>query len=209
MPKFIYEENIGSCHVSKDLLSEIEEYLLLEMPKQYGTSLGEDTNYRVSISEQIGTETLESIKDYTLSIFPNNIKHIEVEWDNGYSAETRLDISLRIDSGRLFTLSRIRISCTSPVARETAESIGKTLLRIIETRKTHNWLLNPTREGGLPLIFSLLGFFLIGLAIVLWINGQIHYVWLIATGAFSPLVQRFRFFFRRYYTFETARQVNT
>jgi hypothetical protein len=82
MPKFSLERRIPTCLVNKDLLSAIERYLNVEMRQKLGEVLGDRITYRISIEEDIGTETLGGVEEYTPSIFPDGTKLIKIDWEN-------------------------------------------------------------------------------------------------------------------------------
>jgi hypothetical protein len=82
MTKFSLERRIPTCLVNKVLLSAIERYLTVEMRQKLGDVLGDKITYRISIEEDIGTETLGGVEEYTPSIFPDGTKLIKIDWEN-------------------------------------------------------------------------------------------------------------------------------
>src|SRR3954454_8990828 len=97
MAKFVRSGTIPCCFVTKSLLADIERYLNVEMRQNLGEALGDEIDYKISIKENIGTETLASINNYSPIVFSDGTKEIEIGWKNGYQANCRMDIAIHLD----------------------------------------------------------------------------------------------------------------
>ncbi len=192
--------------MTKDLLSAIETYLKVEMPQKLGESIGDEITYRISIKEKIGSETLASVSEYSPSTFSDGTNGIEIEWDNGYRANCRLNIAIDFDGG-FNPFSRLKILCTAPMARETAIGIRDAILRLLESHRTYNWIFNPFSEfpivlvlaGGLALVFLFFG------SARIFSNRQLD-LYLLSGAVFAAWMFISAAYFRLRISFDTRRQ---
>jgi len=158
MAQFSLHRGIPCCLVTKDVLSAIETYLKVEMPQKLGEIIGNEVTYRISIKEKIGTERLASVSEYSPSTFSDGTKGIEVTWNNGYQANCHLDITVDFDGSFFSPISELKVSCTAPMARETAIGVGDAILRLLESHRTYNWIFNPSELPFVSLFSSILAF---------------------------------------------------
>jgi len=59
-----------------------------------------------------------------------------MRWSNGYRAAIRLEILVDFDKN--YYLSKIKVECTAPLARETAKGVAEAILRIVDLHRTQN-----------------------------------------------------------------------
>lgn len=157
MPTFNLEQTMPSCVVNKGLLSDIEAYLNIEMPKKLGEACGDTFFYNISIQERMGTETLSTMSEYTPSKFSDGTKRITVSWQNKFDSPCYLDIGIDFGSRSGWIVATITVRCTSPTARETVLGIKESIFRLLESHRTYNWVFNPRAKMALP-FFSLVAF---------------------------------------------------
>ena len=164
MPEFSLERRIPSCLVTKGLLTAIETYVHVEMHQKLGEILGDKITYLISIKEKIGTETLNSVSEYSPNTFSDGTKEIEIRWRNGYEVSCQLDIAIDFDGGSFLPMSKLKVECSAPTARETAIGVGEAILRLVESHRTYNWIFNPSEypiishpSGFLALLFLFFG----------------------------------------------------
>jgi hypothetical protein len=204
MPKFSLQQKMPSCLVSKELLSSIEAYLKSELPTKFGESLGDETDYRISIKEKIGTETLVGITDCSSGTFSDGTTAIEMRWSNGYQAATRLEIL--VDFDREYYLSKVRVECTGPIAREMAKGVAESILRLVDSHRTQNWLFNPFQVPVTASMSGLAAFVLLYFGVAGVIIGEARALYAIAGAAFMVWVCFSAQYFRPYTSFDTRRQ---
>jgi len=204
MPKFSLERRIPACFVSKDLLSGIEAYLKTEMSVKLGESLGDDIDYKVSIKEGIATETLAGVTDYTPNKFSDGTKEIELRWSNGYRAATRLEIS--IDFDREYFLSKLKVECTEPMARETAKGVADAILRLLDSHRTQNWFFNPFKFPVTAILAAPLALGLLMFAILRFAGNREQSFYLLSGAAFMGWIYFSAQYFRPFISFDTRRQ---
>lgn len=205
MPTFKLDQRIPSCSVTKDLLSEIEAYLNIEMPKKICEALGEQISYNISITEKVGTETLVSISQYTPRIFPDRTKEIEIHWGNGYKATCRLEITIDFRGDRFFS-GRLQVRCTNPSARETAVGIGNNILRLIESHQTYNWVFDPAKQSVVPFFSLILSVGLVSGSFPIFMKNSKVGLWLLTAAAFFGWILFSGMYFRPFISFDTRRQ---
>jgi len=75
MVKYEINEHIPACHINKDFLTKLEDYIKSKIPNLIGISkkiLSE--KYSITISDEKGKEEIKSISDYTSNLFPDSIE---------------------------------------------------------------------------------------------------------------------------------------
>jgi hypothetical protein len=205
MPTFKLERRLPSCLVTKDLLSAIEAYLNVEMRQKLGEVHGNKIEYRLSIRETIGTEVLASANEYTPNLFSDGTKEIEIRWENGYRAVCHLDIVVEFESSH-FSSSKLRVTCTAPTARETAVGIGENILRLLESRRTYNWVFNPFEFPIVPFVaFSSAGSLLAG-GLGRIFDNQEQALYLLSASAIFGWFFLSSVYFRPFIAFDSRRQ---
>jgi hypothetical protein len=204
MPSFSHEQKMPSCLVTKELLSSIEAYFKMEMPAKLGESLGDKADYKISIKEKIGTETLNSITDYAPGKFSDGTTAIEMRWSNGYLAPTRLEIIVSFD--RAYYLSRVSVECTASTARETAKGVAESILRLVDSHRTQNWLFNPFSFPATDIMVVIAITFLFSLGTGGGIFGQAQPLYGITGSAVMAWIWFSAHYFRPYISFDNLRQ---
>ena len=137
MSKFEIECHIPSCHITKNMIIQLENYLtqeianILNIPKEIIYEA-----YNISIQDKIGIEKLKSINDFPFSMFDNNTTEIIL------SIMSR-NFYLRIAFDKQKKYSNFKIECENANARETALSISKGIERIINAHTNNNKLFYP------------------------------------------------------------------
>ncbi|OFV68617.1 MAG: conserved hypothetical protein, membrane [Candidatus Syntrophoarchaeum caldarius] len=135
MSRFRLSKKLTSYEITLKLLSSIEDYLLTKVPKIINTNSNDiKKEYSISITDDTGTEEIESIKDYSLSSFPDFTEKIDISLTHYSPKILQVDI---VFSDRLF--SRIEVNYTGENAREITISIYEGILRILESSKTTNF----------------------------------------------------------------------
>ena len=160
--------------------------------------------YRISIKEKIGTETLASVSEYTPSMFSDGTKEIEIRWDNGYQAACRLDIAIDFDSD--YFLSKLKVECTAPTARETAIGIGDAIMRLLESHRTYTWVFNPFK---IPIVTGVAGPLALGLLVFgasRILNNREQGLYLLSGAALVGWISFSAQYFRPFISFATRRQ---
>lgn len=205
MPKFSLEKTMPCCLATKDLISSLEQYLNVEVRQKLGDSVGETSSYRISITEDIGTETLATINDYAPHLFSDATKQIIIRWDNGYKPTLQLDIGIRFD-GTFLSFSTLSVTCTGATARETAITIDGAIRRLIATHRTYNWFFNPLE---FPLVSVLAGigvFVFLQFGFLTLPNNRQHALYLFSGAVLTGWILLSSIYFKRRISFDTRRQ---
>lgn len=203
MTKFNLEKRIPSCFVTKGVLEAIEQYLKVDLLKKHADVNTGDSTYSVSIREAIGTETLDSVDDFTPGIFSDGTEQVKISWDNGYKA-TRLRISISFD--REFALSQLEVDCGASTAKATAKGIADDILSILERHRNYNWLLNPFEFRVVPPV-SFLVFIFLGIAATTYsLNAQTPQWYWIFSALIVGWIHVSSAYFRPFISFDTRRQ---
>lgn len=137
MSSFELKYRIPSCHVTKNLIIQLEEYLTKEIPNILNIPNENILNsYQISIDDRIGIEKLKSINDFPFSMFDNSTTKIVMKI---------LDINfyLRIAFAKDKHYSEFKIEFEDVNARESTISISKGIERIINTQKNNNHFFYP------------------------------------------------------------------
>lgn len=140
MPEFNLRKTIKSCHVTKELIQDIESYIFNDIPGITQVPRSEILNdYTVSIKDKIGEEVLPSIANYRTMLFPDSIKSISLGL---YSYESR-NLRIRIDFDKDKIYSNMVIEYKSENPREIVTGIHDAIISIINTKKTINKVFYP------------------------------------------------------------------
>jgi hypothetical protein len=136
--KYKINEHIPACHVNKDFLDELEDYIKSKIPNLIGISkkiLSE--KYSITISDEKGKEEINSISNYTSSLFPDSIKDIEINVFIFREKDFQLNINFNKEQLGLYS-NNIEISYESKKAREIVLGIHEGIKQIIESYRNHN-----------------------------------------------------------------------
>ena len=113
-------------------------------------------NYKFSITDSIGSETLAGVKDYKFHFFPNDVKTVTL-W-------LLPSPMIRINFDTESITSSVAITLDDPNARELARGILAGILDIIRPFETRNYLFDPARGLSIALLFAAY--------IVAWVAGS-------------------------------------
>ena len=143
-PKYSVEKQIPSCHVDKNLLIRLEEYI-----KKIGQDKGY-SGFTIKLIDSNGTEELPSMENFTSEYFPNDIRKISISCGN-YQPKMSMNFDRKKDR------STLELSIIGDQARENASRISAEITRILEDYKTRNYIFHLIPIE--PLIFiTIMGF---------------------------------------------------
>lgn len=137
--KFEINEHIPACHINKDFLIKLEDYIKSEIPSLIGISkkiLSEE--YSITISDEKGKEEINSISNYASNLFPDSTKNIEIKILVVMEKYFQLNIEFSKEQLGLLFSNNIEISYESKKAREVVLGIYEGIKRIIESYRNHN-----------------------------------------------------------------------
>ena len=135
MATYSIDHRLPSCAVNKDLLADIETYVL-----QKWSSLNEDKgacSFVFSITDSVGSEDMGSVKDYRFHLLPDDVKEatLEVKGDP-YP-------TIRVSFRTVSIGSDVKIVVNDQNARELARGILTGILDIVGPFKTRNHIFDP------------------------------------------------------------------
>lgn len=139
--RFSLEKQIPSCHVTKGLLNDIEEFLtkeLSQLNEEAHKNFGE--YYKIKFTDRMGEEILNSIVDYKDTQFINSIYEVKQYYDIYKPVRFSIEIIFN-KKDKIF--SKVNISYYGFGSREYVINIYDKLLRILETHRTYNWAFHP------------------------------------------------------------------
>lgn len=144
MPAFALEKKLGSLAVTKDLLKQVEDYVLRQVPIATGLPLEKlQTSIKWSITDSFGTETLNSFTEYAPALFPNSTSEIAFNlhvYHPAKEAKVTLTIVKVLLSDREWSANAISINFEGANAREGVVGVYEGLNRLIEPFRTRNWI---------------------------------------------------------------------
>lgn len=163
MPKFRLEQELPATRVTKELVHSVRGYLLskaaslvLDPPKD---PIPIESLLTISIEDSLGRESLPSLDEYAPSKFSDSTTRIEIELDGSWKAGLQ-GLSVAVIFHRSRSLSRMRISCDRPNARELAQGIANGIRDCLSPHeKGLSWLHPPPFIWGIcsgGFFFSLL-----------------------------------------------------
>lgn len=169
MSQFKLEKQLPSCAVGKDLLRELEAYLLSKARALAGEealeeALEEGRYFCVCIHDDLGVETISSVEKIPGGQFLDSTSQVALELDLRYGKTSfPLEVRIRFDKDRSF--SKLTISYSGDDARSVVAGLHDGVLRLVLSVKNRNGFFNPPTmlEGALWIATSLPLF--IGLAI--------------------------------------------
>lgn len=161
MSSFELEYRIPSCHVTKNLIIQLEEYLTKEIPNILNIPNENILNsYQISINDRIGIEKLKSINDFPFSMFDNTTTNIVIKISD-------INFYLRIAFAKDKHYSKFKIEFKDVNARESTISISKGIERIINTQKNNNYFFYP------PMYLDIVLFFGIFFSLIIFVSNLI------------------------------------
>jgi hypothetical protein len=163
--EFELRKPIGSCHVSLQLLQQLEDYLLREALRHIkGRASPRDEVPRrltVSLVDNLGTEELDSIRDYHPSLLPDSTSTITLR-----ILDYPVSFHVSITFHREPRSSAIYIKTTGDGAREVALSLFEGIRRLIDPHTTLNYVFHPS--PWLELVYFMLGWSPLYLVFLFW-----------------------------------------
>lgn len=155
MSDYRLEKEVISCEVTKELLTNIEEYLIKKISSIFGvTEDGVRKNYTIAISDEYGIESINSISEYNLPKFDDSVTeiilHISIQ-------EKSKLFRINIKFSKLRTLSKITISYNDNNSKEVVIGLYEGIKKIINTKKTINKIFNPSEKANFILLGILIG----------------------------------------------------
>jgi hypothetical protein len=145
MNEFSIRKKLPSANISKELIQQLEKYLLKDIPTilQIDSAIIKE-KYIIEITDELGTETLKSIYDYSLNKFHDGTKEITLGFQIFNPEELRIFIYLSVDD----FASKLVLSFKSPKPREKANGIYNGILDHLKTHTNYNYLFhNPSING--------------------------------------------------------------
>lgn len=151
MAFFKLEKKIDSCLVTKNLLKQIEDYLLNELPKKADIPKEKFyEEYKLIVRDKIGEETLSNISEYKISLFSDSTNYV----GHHLSIYRPIHLEVVIHFNKYKEFAKIEISYESDNPREDAIGIYDSIKRIIESQRNHNNILH-INDFILGLFFSI------------------------------------------------------
>lgn len=139
--EYSLEKTIRSCHVTKELLLQLENYLVNATPAILGMDKKDtESSYSVTITDDLGTETITHISNYVTSMFPNSTSSIALGYNVCFGTESN-QVFVKFDKRKMF--ADIKVRYRSVNAREKATGVYAAICRIIDTQKTINHIFHP------------------------------------------------------------------
>lgn len=156
MSRIRFESKIPSCHVTKDLVQALENYLVSRL-SALAASDAERERLReglsIEITDAFGTEKLASINEYVTPRFSDDTSQVTVELERPTrSSFPYFDIDIQLN--RQMTHAKVRIVYEGENAREFVAGVSQGITECIKTQATGNWFFHPpaTVEGALWVI---------------------------------------------------------
>ena len=145
MSKYTLMDNLSSYKVNKQLIEDLEAYFFKKLPKMVNILAKEIKDYyTVSISENLGTETLKSIKNYDLPMFSSSTDLIELE----IYIEPR-DFRIAIKFAKEKNHSEYLIKFSGKSAKGIVTGIKKEIIDILEPYKTINNIFHVIKSSNI------------------------------------------------------------
>lgn len=148
MSEFSSHKVIAFCRVDKNLLAEIEAFLLNKVSTLVNipeNKLIEE--YRVSIEDDSGTEEFRSIREYSFELLPDKTREISLRL-NVYSPKV-LRIRVTFKSGET-AHSCISITYKAENAKMVAKEIQQHVNTLLHQSSNHNEIFHPVLYGLTP-----------------------------------------------------------
>lgn len=150
MSEFRIEKRITSCLVTKNLIKDIEEYLFNQLPSIVDIPKEKiKESYTISITDNIGTEIIQTISDFGYPIFDDKTKGLNIQ----ISVFSSKRFTLKLDFDKTYFLySKIEMYYEATNPREILTGVLERIIKIIKRKKTINKYFWP-----IPFIWLYLG----------------------------------------------------
>jgi len=145
MSRYEVRKSITSCHVTIELLRELECYIY-KTTKELSAN-EDDLNFTVALEDEYGEETLSSVQDYKRSKIPNNVHTIKLRASN-----YRENLCVEVSFSEKQNYSYIRIEIDGEGAKEKAHGILSTVSEHVKEHKNLNFIFYGGHNYVLPMI---------------------------------------------------------
>jgi hypothetical protein len=125
-------EYLPSCSVTRELLSDLEKYILTKCQRSREGASVEPTPRQFTVKDSHGSEYLATVDDFMFHDFPDDTREIELSCGH-HDATT-----IRMRFGQSRTLSLVIIECKGADAKERAWGILEGILKRVSTQKTYH-----------------------------------------------------------------------
>jgi hypothetical protein len=144
MNEFNIRKNLPSIKVDKELIEQLENYLLSNVPEIIGIEkhLIEE-KYSLEIVDSLGTGKFNRISEFPLSLFQDGTKKIKF----GFSFYGLISFSIYISFSNTQSSSELDISLKTNNPREKAQGIYNGLMERINQHKTYNFIFHNISMG--------------------------------------------------------------
>lgn len=140
MTTFTLDRSLYSYEITRDLLKNIEDYLLKKVPAITNIDFAKSkAEYLIEIIDDSGTEELECIDQYYSQLFSDTAREISLNLE--VYIKKILIITIRFSKDKSF--SKVNIRYKGENAREIALAIYEGIKRIINFNKTNNIFFHP------------------------------------------------------------------
>lgn len=158
MEEFRMEKELPTCKVTKNLLEELEKYIL-KKKKEIENNIGELPEYKysdfkITVTDDLGEESIDSTKQLNerfLSSTTDVVIRLIADWREKGSLQLYIRFSNR---SYMYRRSKVTIESEKTSARELVMGIYDSLDKIIQANKTINWLFHPP-QGLSFIIFAI------------------------------------------------------
>ena len=143
MSRFELEKLMPSCDVSKELISQLEDYIIEQASQNSMVDRKKVAdNYSVTLDDNFGVEEISSIKNYIPSAFPDSTSQISMSlWIYQRETEKPLKITIRFNRDKIYC--KMSIGYTSDNAREIVLGLYEGIKRLIDPHRNSNRLFHP------------------------------------------------------------------
>lgn len=125
--KYSVEKQIPSCHVDRNLIEKLQNYL---------EKVAQENNLPklvIKIIDSSGTEELPDITNFASDYFPNDVRNISINCSN-------YDSKLSVSFDRKKEKSKLELSIKGDQAREKASRVNTDIMRMIDEYKNKNYI---------------------------------------------------------------------
>ncbi len=150
MADYRLTRSIPSCRVDRDLLKEIEEYLTKRSVKYINPEEHNAPICEIRFEEGRGrTGTYQGVREVPRGRFDDSVRQVSLgmEFPTDY-APTSSSASITFDVSR--SGSKLDISLSGQEPREEVIAIDAELQRLLDGKKTWNWLFHPDVLVAIP-----------------------------------------------------------
>lgn len=201
MARYQFEKNIPSVFVDKDLLRQLEDYLMGRLPKKLKSLTDKDEidfSFSITLHEKHGKEYLNSVRELHRDKFQSDIERVDIYFSTNYQL---IDIDISFSLGYFGSI--IRIDFRSENGKEITYGIYREIEQLLEDNKTIHFLFNGKFVFFVYLFYPLLialGFFTKGKTAIPYMTETVTFIALL--GLSYSFIERIS----PYSTFDTKKQ---